>query len=386
MQRATWIVGILGILLVGCPVGSGRTHSKAQVNTRIVGGEEADDQEFPFAALLTTVSGGESHTCGASLLTKEYVITAAHCVTDSGVTVSPRSVSIGMGSNDKDDLDAYQVGRIYVHPDFDYQQVENDIALLKLRSLVDLGDNIKTIQIYDKSTKDGDKYTAIGWGRTKGDKKELSDDLRKVQITLGPTKDCVSANPFFYDQGGGQLCAADNDGHDTCQGDSGGPLLYEKRSDKDDDSDSDSKYLLVGLTSYGYTPGSSKVECGTKSVVAFYTNVTHYLDWISEVTDKSESDLASKQSKEDGEDDNGGEDEASDGDDDDGQEEKNYAKIRTDKSVVTTTVLSDNATIFGALPSNVSDDSAAVFSKPYSIAVLGSQLVALAVLQAGAAL
>ncbi|KAJ1968524.1 hypothetical protein IWQ62_001196 [Dispira parvispora] len=383
MQRATWIIGILGVLLVGCPGNSGGTHSNAKVNTRIIGGDEADDREFPFAALLTTISSGESHTCGASLLTKDYVITAAHCVTDQGVTISPRSASVGMGSNARDDLDTYNVARIYVHPDFDYQQVENDIALLRLRTSVDFDDNIKTIQIYDKSTKDGDEYTAIGWGRTKDDKKELSDDLRKVQIKLGPSKDCVLANPYFSDQDGGQLCAAENEDHDTCQGDSGGPLLYEKSSDDDDsdDNDIDSKYLLVGLTSYGFTPGSSKVECGTKSVVAFYTNVTHYLDWISEVTDMGESDLVGKQSEED--------DENADSVADTEKEDDNQiddTRIRTDKAVVTTTVISDNATIFGALPYNVSDESAAVSSSRVSIGVLGSQLVALAVLQAGGAL
>jgi len=60
------------------------------------------------------------------------------------------------------------------------------------------------------------------------------------------------------------LCAG-REGEDTCQGDSGGPLTCNINQ----------KYVLIGVTSFGY-------GCGEAGKPGVYVKVANYLTWISE--------------------------------------------------------------------------------------------------------
>ncbi len=62
-----------------------------------------------------------------------------------------------------------------------------------------------------------------------------------------------------------------NGGQDTCQGDSGGPLYFA------DTINSKSKYIVAGVTSYGY-------QCAQRNYPGVYTRVSYYLDWINDQT------------------------------------------------------------------------------------------------------
>lgn len=52
----------------------------ANVNERIVGGEEAKPHAWPWQALLYCSNGTFPYMCGGSLVADKWVITAAHCV------------------------------------------------------------------------------------------------------------------------------------------------------------------------------------------------------------------------------------------------------------------------------------------------------------------
>ena len=50
--------------------------------TKIVGGESANAKDFPWLVMLGPVKNGnvEIYNCGGSLITKDAVLTAAHCL------------------------------------------------------------------------------------------------------------------------------------------------------------------------------------------------------------------------------------------------------------------------------------------------------------------
>ena len=52
--------------------------SNAAPNGRIVGGVDAAIGQFPHQVSLQREDG--SHTCGGSIISENYIITAAHCV------------------------------------------------------------------------------------------------------------------------------------------------------------------------------------------------------------------------------------------------------------------------------------------------------------------
>ena len=58
-----------------------RTLPLVKLPSRIINGEEATPYEFPHQAALLRQSGGSLyHTCGASVIAQDWVVTAAHCV------------------------------------------------------------------------------------------------------------------------------------------------------------------------------------------------------------------------------------------------------------------------------------------------------------------
>lgn len=60
-----------------CPLDCGR---KANSKPRIVGGQEADVDEFPWQVSLHVKN--TAHVCGASIISEQWIVTAAHCVQD----------------------------------------------------------------------------------------------------------------------------------------------------------------------------------------------------------------------------------------------------------------------------------------------------------------
>ena len=50
---------------------------------KIVGGVEAAEGAWPWQALLVITQSDGTYMCGGSLITSNWVVTAAHCVTDA---------------------------------------------------------------------------------------------------------------------------------------------------------------------------------------------------------------------------------------------------------------------------------------------------------------
>ena len=59
-----------------------RPRSQCTYNpeTKIVGGEEAPEGAWPWQALLSITTSDGQYMCGGSLVTSNWVLTAAHCV------------------------------------------------------------------------------------------------------------------------------------------------------------------------------------------------------------------------------------------------------------------------------------------------------------------
>ena len=139
------LVLILAFLLTASPTASvtytcapsapcGCSTAMATVS-KIVGGENAVQGSWGWAVALTYDSNELS--CGGSILSSSWIITAAHCV--DGLDASPFSVyagSIEFRSNSQ----MRTVRRIFAHPYYNAKSVVNDIALLELSSPLNMTD------------------------------------------------------------------------------------------------------------------------------------------------------------------------------------------------------------------------------------------------------
>ncbi|KAH8342299.1 hypothetical protein KR059_000617 [Drosophila kikkawai] len=238
------------------------------IDGRISGGELAIVNQFPYQVGLSIEESNDLFSwCGASLISDQYLLTAAHCV-DKAV-----SITYYLGGVQR--LAPRQLIRsaqpkVILHPDWNSDSLENDIAVLRLPELALLGDSIKPIRLPGISSRSSSydyvPATASGWGRMNDESSAISDHLRYVVRFVESNEDCWYSYANIRST---NICMDTTGGRSTCTGDSGGPLVYQDPALNSE--------VLIGITSYGKKSGCTK---GYSSV---FTRVTSYLDWIEEV-------------------------------------------------------------------------------------------------------
>lgn len=235
---------------------------KNSLGTRIVGGVEASEGEFPFIVSLQSSYGG--HFCGGSLIKRNWVLTAAHCVQGGSVG----KILVGLHSQ-KDPSRAETIApkRIIAHPQYDSGTTDFDFALIELETSssfapVELNVN-KSIGDDDQTL--GAAAITAGWGTTREGSGALPDKLRKVDVPLVSRAECLKSYPGKITER--MVCAGyPQGGKDSCQGDSGGPLVT--RHDN-------GQYTLVGIVSWGE-------GCARKNKYGVYSNIAAASEWIAE--------------------------------------------------------------------------------------------------------
>ncbi|XP_061462996.1 transmembrane protease serine 12-like isoform X2 [Rhineura floridana] len=245
---------------------------------RIIGGHDAQLGAWPWQVSLQVQSpnGFYRHICGGSLINSNSVLTAAHCIKTTRNPEFWRAV-IGLHHLYKQDSHTviHKVRAIMVHSDFEWGTFENDVALFKLAKFVKYNDYIQPICLPDIPpilTNDSPCYIS-GWGSTQENGHAVRI-LQEAEVDIIPQKVC---NRFDWYGGAiswNMLCAGTETGLiDSCQGDSGGPLMCYFPND--------TKYYLVGITSYG-------VGCGRPKLPGIYIRTANYRSWIhSHLLDKT---------------------------------------------------------------------------------------------------
>lgn len=228
---------------------------------KIIGGQTVNDADrYPYFALMNG-----SGQCGAVLISKRFVLTAAHCVgidNDFEIGISERLSFVEAWYTGSDTGGTeYPFKSGIVHPGYKARSVSSDIALYELEQ--DVPDSIPYIKLEkDKVEAKGTPMTVIGFGDTNpGAIDILSDVLLQTTVDFVPRGEC---NSKMGDTIGPDMLCAYTEGEDSCGGDSGGPLFLKGATSADDS--------LVGLVSWGF-------ECGG-NYPGVYTNIAFFYDWI----------------------------------------------------------------------------------------------------------
>ena len=107
--------------------------------TRIVGGEAAGTSTWGWAVSIFITPGG---LCGGAVLSSRWIISAAHCFVDTNAS----DIFIFAGSNTQWMGQYRGCSSLIVHPNYNDETKENDIALLQLNSPLNMSDsNVKRI-------------------------------------------------------------------------------------------------------------------------------------------------------------------------------------------------------------------------------------------------
>ncbi|XP_076667402.1 phenoloxidase-activating factor 1-like isoform X1 [Andrena cerasifolii] len=264
------------------------TDCGKDLTQRIIGGEKTDLDEFPWMVLLEYAKPNEKTTaCGGVLISRRYVVTAAHCIKNpSGWSKTWRLESVRLGEYNTatdpdcisdgayeevcaDDPISVRIAEQVVHERYNPTSSDHkyDVALLRLSREVQFTNYIKPICLPSSADFAQSLYVA-GWGRTEN--RSSSEVKLKLSLSIAEKDQCQTTyRTAGVSIGYGQICAGGETGKDSCKGDSGGPLMSRERI-----RDGTARWTVVGVVSFG------PKRCGTPGWPGVYTRIIDFVPWI----------------------------------------------------------------------------------------------------------
>ncbi|XP_039375196.1 serine protease 27-like [Mauremys reevesii] len=272
--RSPLALALLALTLLQGAQGSWNQTGCGQprVSGRIVGGGDAARGRWPWQV---SIQYNRQHFCGGSLISAQWVVSAAHCFQFS-FPQSAYRVTLGEHqlSNPSPSRVSSPVRQILVHPDYNRGTRSADIALVQLTEPVRYTDEILPICLPGPSHSFPGNHTCwvTGWGTTAFSVSlPPPKTLQEVQVQLIDTAACnalynidpapnIGRDPVKPDM----ICAGYAEGQrDSCQGDSGGPLAC----------DHNGTWFLMGVVSWGD-------GCGQPNRPGVYVRTVAYGEWI----------------------------------------------------------------------------------------------------------
>jgi len=263
----------------------------------ITNGQMAHPYMFPWQVGLKLVSRSDTetdedsriHVCGGAILNEDWILTAAHCVSDDDLQMfNPKHMVVISGDYNysSDDTDVRQVVDIetfIIHENYN-DDSDNDIALIKLKEPLTLSSSspwkVNPICLPTSGSKNyGEEILASGWGMF-DDTVHSGDQMYWNSFMLRNDEYCMAlkggannfnaANSICFDRFEPDPDSPNAKLYDTgegvCRGDSGGSAVQQR---------SDGRFYTEGIA-------SGVIFCGNLLSTITYAETRTYVGWIDE--------------------------------------------------------------------------------------------------------
>lgn len=258
------------------------------LGTRIVNGEQAKPNSWPWQVSMQVWPDSRPeptflHTCGGTLIHKNWVLTAAHCFLRYADELQRWRMCLGKHNLTitEPSEHCFSVLGIYRHEGFKYPSVplEFDIALVRLDGDVTPSNEISfaCLPSNEEVLPNGKKCYATGWGDETGNSlnPKAAEALNQVALPVVEYDTCKRMDYWWFQIKPSMICcgyALPDELKSVCQGDSGGPLVCQDQMGR--------PWEVHGITSFG------PFGCVMNKKPSVFTRSSAYLPWIENVIRK----------------------------------------------------------------------------------------------------
>ncbi|XP_058835936.1 ovochymase-2-like [Topomyia yanbarensis] len=284
-----WVIPVFALLLMvsanyssaakGVPCGQKQLTFLAYIYK----GNAALEAEWPWHAAVfrKQSNGGEDYICGGSVISENFVLTAAHCTVSFRMSLSADNFLVKLGLHNKsypsEHSRTHEVVEVIRHDSFNINNLRNDIALLRTEEDITFSDYIQPICLWpvEKSELNSilsSRGTVAGWGV--GDEYKLVDILQQATLSVVDYATCLKSKPEHFSKllsdDKSNFCAGNQNMTNVCDGDSGGGMYFKI----------DNAWYIRGIVSAGARSETGR-RCDPQQFVTF-TDIPYYLRWISQ--------------------------------------------------------------------------------------------------------
>ncbi|XP_034474137.1 lectizyme [Drosophila innubila] len=262
---------LLALLAIGCQA-SKLTETLAKVVPSfptgfVINGTDADPHTAPYIVSLATKFEKHSHICGGTIISKDWILTAAHCISN------PVGMSAIAGLHKRAEVDERTQQRLIdfgrVHESYTGGVGPYDIALLHVSESFEFNKWVMPATLPSREEIHVGETHLYGWGQPKSYIFTAAKTLQTVTTQIVPFEDCKAVLPDTAPLDKSNICSDSlEQSISACNGDSGGPLVVEREG---------TPSQLIGIVSWGYIP------CGLANLPSIYTRVSAYVDWVAKI-------------------------------------------------------------------------------------------------------
>ncbi|XP_065350800.1 serine protease 53-like [Cloeon dipterum] len=252
-------------------------------------GTDAKLRDFPWSAALfrTSTASPPEYTCTGSLISKKFILTAAHCVYEARALLPPQALIVALGKEQLNDgwtsdsgVQLHSLRKIVAHEEYNLDDHRNDIALLELNRDVEFSVIISPVCLWFKTKNvdiiQGRNGTIAGWGLVAD--YDTGNILQKLELPIFSIDECSSIHgkESYYArklQQSPSFCA----GYlfkntNPCNGDSGSALVLQEEN----------VFFVRGIVSETIARNVYGAKFCDPEFPAVFTDVAGFREWILE--------------------------------------------------------------------------------------------------------